>query len=145
MFPSAPSATAKSQSAIATPASDDGSIIDVMVVYTPAARSAAGGTSAIQAAIDLMVSTTNQAYTNSGITTRLNLVHSEEVSYTETGGTEDLDRLTNSSDGFMDNVHSLRNTYGADLVALIRALVRSVLWNRLAHDQRQPFVRELWV
>ncbi|MBI1744256.1 hypothetical protein HYR54_14475 [Candidatus Acetothermia bacterium] len=119
MFPSAPSATAKSQSAIATPASDDGSIIDVMVVYTPAARSAAGGTSAIQAAIDLMVSTTNQAYTNSGITTRLNLVHSEEVSYTETGGTEDLDRLTNSSDGFMDNVHSLRNTYGADLVALI--------------------------
>lgn len=119
IIPPAPSVTAKSQSAIATPASDDGSIIDVMVVYTPAARSAAGGTSAIQAAIDLMVSTTNQAYTNSGITPRLNLVHTEEVSYTETGGTEDLDRLTNSSDGFMDNVHSLRNTYGADLVALI--------------------------
>ena len=42
------------------------------------------------------------------------------MSYTESGNfSTDLNRLTNSSDGFMDNVHALRNTYGADLVSLI--------------------------
>ena len=40
--------------------------IDVAVVYTPAARDAAGGVAAIEAEIDLMVAETNQAYETSG-------------------------------------------------------------------------------
>jgi hypothetical protein len=34
---------------------------------------------------------------------------------------EDLNRLTHPSDGFIDNVHALRNSYGADMVSLFRA------------------------
>lgn len=107
-----------------SPEPDVGDIIDVMVVYTPAARTAAGGTTAMNSLIQLAVDETNQSYVNSGINQRLRLVHREEVSYTESGtmcgtSTGDLERLTGTSDGYMDNVHALRNTYGADFVSLI--------------------------
>ncbi|NIM95354.1 MAG: hypothetical protein GTO18_16790 [Anaerolineales bacterium] len=99
---------------------DDGSIIDVMVVYTADARSNWGGTAAIEALIDLAVAETNTSYANSNIIQRLNLVHTEEVVYTETSDIGiDLGRLRNSSDGYMDNVHSLRDTHSADLVTLL--------------------------
>lgn len=102
------------------PEADDGSFIDVMVVYTSAARIEAGGTNAIQSLINLGVSETNTAYANSQVIQRLRLVHTAEVNYTESGevGT-DLSRLRNTGDGFMDEVHSLRNTYQADLVTLL--------------------------
>ena len=98
---------------------DDGSTIDVMVAYTPAARSAAGGVPAMQTLIALGVSETNAAYANAGVIQRIRLVHSVEVSYTESGdfGT-DLTRLTGKADGYIDNVHSLRDQYGADAVSL---------------------------
>ena len=99
---------------------DDGSQIDVAVFYTPAARVAEGGTSAIEALIDLGITETNQAYASSGVIQRVNLVYKAEVSYTESGGAlTDLQRLQGTSDGFMDGVHALRDTYGADLVHLI--------------------------
>ncbi len=99
---------------------DDGSQIDVLVVYTPAARSAEGGTAQIEALIALAVAEANQAYQNSGVTPRLNLVYTAEVAYTESGSfSTDLDRLKNTADGFMDAVHALRDTYKADVVSLI--------------------------
>jgi hypothetical protein len=106
---------------LGTPCTNDNSgTIDVMVVYTAPARSAAGGTEAMEALIYLAVEETNQSYLNSQITQRLRLVHRAEVSYTESGNAQtDRDRLRNPTDGFMDNVHALRDTYGADLVALI--------------------------
>lgn len=101
-------------------AADAGSQIDVLVVYTPAARAAAGGTTGMDTQVDLAIAASNTSYANSGITPRLRLVYKGEVSYTESGNIElDLSRLTNTSDGYMDVVHSLRNTYQADLVALI--------------------------
>ena len=97
---------------------DTGSQIDVMVVYTATTRIAAGGTAAMQALIDLAVTETNQSYQNSGVAQRLRLVHSVEVAYTETGSLDAaLDCITATSDGCIDNVHALRNTYGADLVS----------------------------
>jgi peptidyl-Asp metalloendopeptidase len=100
-------------------AADSGSIFDVMVVYTSAARSAAGGTTAMNALINLAITETNTAYSRSGVIPRLRLVHRAEIAYSETNNFFlDLDRLTSPSDGFMDNVHSLRNTFGADLVSL---------------------------
>jgi hypothetical protein len=103
-------------------APDDGSTVDVMVVYTPVARATAGGTTAMSALINLAVLETNTAYLRSGVIPRLRLVHQHEVNYTEsTSFSEDLDRLTNPSDGFIDTVHALRNTYGADMVSLLRA------------------------
>ncbi|MBI3150140.1 MAG: fibronectin type III domain-containing protein [Betaproteobacteria bacterium] len=98
---------------------DDGSQIDVMVAYSATTRAAAGGTTAIQNLIDLAIAETNQSYLNSGIAQRLRLVHSAEVSYTESGDIfTDLNCVTNTGDGCIDGVHSLRDTYGADLVSL---------------------------
>ncbi|MBT4522474.1 MAG: hypothetical protein HOC23_20960 [Halieaceae bacterium] len=104
-------------------AADDGSIIDVLVVYTAAAKTAEGGQAAIDNLIDLAISETNTGYANSGVTQRVNLVHSAEVAYDESafGWGTTLSRLQASSDGYMDNVHSLRDTYGADEVVLIVA------------------------
>ncbi|MGD8753931.1 MAG: zinc-dependent metalloprotease family protein, partial [Anaerolineales bacterium] len=99
---------------------DDGSVIDVLVVYSDDARAAAGGTTAIQNTINLAVAETNVSYANSNINTSLNLVHMEEVAYSETGDVcSDRTRLRNPSDGHIDNVHTLRDTYNADMVALI--------------------------
>ncbi|MFN0120483.1 MAG: DUF4185 domain-containing protein, partial [Blastocatellia bacterium] len=99
---------------------DDGSVIDVMVVYTTTAREAAGGRDAIEALINRGVSETNTAYENSRVVQRLRLVHAAEVDYAESqNGSTDLGRLRSTTDGFMDNVHALRETYGADEVTLI--------------------------
>ena len=93
--------------------------IDVAVVYTPAAREEAGGTAAIEAVIDLMVAETNEAYEAGGLRHRLALAATSEVRYTEAGDGRDLDRLADPSDGYMDEVHAMRDRTGADLVHLV--------------------------
>ena len=94
--------------------------VDIAVFYTPAARDAAGGTSDIEAAIDLMVAETNQAYALSGVEHRLALVENSEVPYTETGDSyRDLRRFDDPQDGHLDDVHALRERVGADLLHLI--------------------------
>lgn len=108
----------------ATPAVDmnpnDGPTIDVMVLYTQDVRQAQGGTAQTQAFIDQAIALTNQTYANSGINQRVNLVHTEEVSYTETGDIDtDLTRLQGTNDGYLDNIHAIRDSYSADLVSLL--------------------------
>ena len=99
---------------------DDGTEIDVMVVYTPSAKDFEGGRAAIEALIDLFVAETNQAYANSGVFHRIRLVLREEVDYIEDGDSSvDLGRLSNDSDGHMDRLHELRDLYAADLVHLV--------------------------
>jgi hypothetical protein len=99
---------------------DDGSVIDVLVVYTGAARVAAGGTAAMNSLVNLAVAETNQGYANSLVNQRLNLVHTTEVAYGETGDIfVDLTRLRDISDPYLSNVHSLRDTHAADEVVLI--------------------------
>jgi hypothetical protein len=111
-------AAAPAPSPAASP--DDGSLVDVLVVYTPAARAAAGGTSAMLSEISLAVAETNTGYANSNVVQRLRLAAAVEVSYAESGDiAEDLDRVTGSGDGYIDGVHALRNTYDADVVSLI--------------------------
>jgi peptidyl-Asp metalloendopeptidase len=96
-------------------------VVDVMVGYTQAVRAAAGGTSAINALITLAVSETNTGFDHSGVAQRINLVHTVEVSYSEAFFDWDstLDRLQGTNDGFMDQVHPLRDAYRADLVVLL--------------------------
>lgn len=99
---------------------DDGSLLDLMVVYTPAARAGAGGTVAIENLIDLGVTETNLSYANSFVTPRLRLVHTQEVAYTESGSSAtDRDRLRIDGDGFIDEVHPMRDAYAADLVKMV--------------------------
>jgi hypothetical protein len=101
------------------PDSDDGTQIDVLVVYTPASRERYGGQAGIESLINQAIAESNQAYADSEIFTQVNLVHTAEVQYTESGnmGT-DLSRLRSTSDGYMDEVHALRDAYKADMVNL---------------------------
>jgi hypothetical protein len=101
-------------------ANDDGSLIDVLVVYTPAARAAAGGTSGMLSQVNLAVAETNTGYANSNVVQRMRLAGTAEVGYTESGDISvDLDRVTTPGDGYMDGVPALRDTNHADLVSLI--------------------------
>ena len=94
--------------------------IDILVVYTPTARSIAGGTAEMEAEIDLKIAETNQAYLDGGVNQRLVLVAREEVEYSGSGsGFVDLRRLADASDGYMDEVHAIRDRSGADLLHLI--------------------------
>lgn len=101
---------------------DTGEVIDLMVVYTPAAEAIFGGNeAAARLAIDEMVALTNQSYVNSHIKQRINLVHVTRVNYVEApqNYVTDLSRLRAVSDGHMDGIHTLRDDYRADLVMMI--------------------------
>ena len=98
---------------------DDGSEIDVLILWTPGVAALAGTEARLNIALELAVETTNDAYDWSGVAMQLNVVGMEEVDY-ETSGTGgvDLDRLRDPNDGFMDGIHARRDALGADLVAL---------------------------
>lgn len=100
---------------------DSGRLIDVMIVWTPAAESAGGGASAMQLLAQQSVDHSNLVYLNSGVAQRLRLVHRQQVTYTETtscGATAFDCALDAITDGNIPNVHALRDTHGADLVSL---------------------------
>lgn len=91
--------------------------ITVMVHYTPASAAAVGDMLGL---IDLAVAESNQGYTNSGVAITLSLVHASQVSYTESGTFDtDLARYRGTSDGFMDAIHTTRNSVAADVGVLI--------------------------
>ncbi len=93
--------------------------IDVMVVYTPAALAYEGNLANMNSNIAGAMQKGNEAHGNSDTQITLNLVHSAEIAYTESGnGNTDLNRLTSTSDGPMDEVHDWRDTFGADFVCL---------------------------
>ena len=124
-FDTVPAADAKTGTprgapSVPTMSADGVPQIDVMVVWTPAARNAVGGTqAAIESLVQSAVANANLAYTNSGVNARLRLVHSEEVSFTETNIQSDLTSLATAGDGVLDRVPSLRDQYGADIVTMI--------------------------
>lgn len=103
--------------------------VDLMVVYTPAVTAIHNGHDGVMAYITSMVSGANQAYTDSGIDQVLHLVHASEINYVEASNRNaDLDNLTYSSDGHMDDVHALRDAWGADLVCLLQNSSGGVAW-----------------
>ena len=108
------------------PHAEDGSRIDVLVVYTPAAMDAEGGREQIEARIDLFVAATNQMYADSGVIQRLNLVAALMVDYEEArpeggllAGSVDLGRLVQPEDGYLDEIHDLRDRYASDIVTFV--------------------------
>ena len=96
---------------------DDGSIIDVIVFYTPKARRQAGGHRAIRTLIDHHAAWTNDAYSVGGAVQQVRVVAVAQVDDDEEG--DDLGRLRRRGDGHMDEVHPLRDAYAADLVLLM--------------------------
>lgn len=109
--------------------------MDVLVVWTSKSECRNSGLSGagcsltatteanMRARIDLAMQETNTAYTSSGVNTQLNLVHAyRDPTYVEASsdafGTA-LTSLRSSTDGVMDDVHTKRTQYGADIVAMI--------------------------
>jgi hypothetical protein len=121
------SASAQQVSSAAT--TSGGPTIDVMVAYTSGITSAYGSASAALTRINNLVDITNQAYSDSGVSQRIRLVHTMQVSYTDTNdNTKALDDLT-GNDGSgnsvpipssLQGIASARTQYGADLVVLLR-------------------------
>ena len=99
---------------------EDGSLIDILVVYTPAAATNIGGTAIMLDRINTAMDNLNLAMTNSGLTTQFRLVHTEELVYTESGDMfAQLGDLREPNNGVMDEIHDLRDLHKADLVSLI--------------------------
>ena len=102
--------------------------IDILVVYTEAAATAAGN---IDAYIQLGVDNTNRVWSRSGVGWALRLVGTRRVDYTEVSFFTAIDHLSIDTgdewlsddvadpDGYMDEVHDWRDGLGADLVMLM--------------------------
>ena len=96
------------------------STIDMLVAYTPRARSKVGGTSAMKAKIQLGIADTNKAFQNSGVNLQVRLVGTKEMTQNDTNNfSSDLSSLRGKSDGRWDSVHAERTRVGADQVTLI--------------------------
>lgn len=93
---------------------------DLLVLYTPAAATANSGADNLKSKTIAAIEAANTAYINSGVGIRLNLVGWQMVDYSETGDMGvSLSDLRGTTDGKMDDAHSLRNQLGADLVSLL--------------------------
>ncbi|GHT71358.1 hypothetical protein AGMMS50239_40480 [Bacteroidia bacterium] len=103
------------------PESNAAVTVDILVVYTPAAKAVAVlNGSNIDMDIDAGIQRANQVLVNSQTNVTLNLVHKQEVDYMETNNPNtDLARLKNPEDGYADEAHALRTRYNADLVMLL--------------------------
>ncbi len=98
-----------------TPAGDASVEIDLLSVYTPQAKSAAGGASQIEAHIQAAVDAANTVFINSAMNVRFRLVHTAEFSQDDSGDIGiDLNNMRTDA-----TVAALRNQYGADMVSLL--------------------------
>lgn len=98
----------------------DVTIIDVMVLYTPAAE-----TTVVQPVntpitqwIPEAVAATNQALHNSEAKVRIELVHTQKINYLESTNSVDLANLTQGK-GSLKDIAGLRDYYHADMVILV--------------------------
>ena len=99
-----------------TSSRDSCSPIRAIVAYTTAAKGATNVDHLIQLAVD----ETNQGYMNSGIDTRVEIAHEFETHYKESGNLKtDVYRFAQKNDGHLDEIHSLRDHYHADVALLI--------------------------
>lgn len=98
-------------------------VIRVLVAYTPAAQeSYTTGTADVRDLILHGGDLANISFSNSNISASMEIVAMVKVDYVEDlsdSMSTDLNRLRLTSDGYMDEVHQLRNDFDADVVALI--------------------------
>jgi hypothetical protein len=133
-------AAVRAEAATATPGTSPGTAsapapaatttVDVLVGYTGGFAAAQGGGSAALTRIHFLVDVGNQALANSAVSTRVRLVHAMQVNYTDgnanevaleqmTGYDPDANRWVTPAAAF-DALRAARETYGADLVSLVR-------------------------
>jgi hypothetical protein len=101
---------------------DDPVIIDLLFVYTPAAEQWALNDSRVTDIYDLIdqaLQRSNTTMENSCTGITFNIVYEHLTDYVETNTSEDLYRITDPWDGYMDEVHVLRDLYYADEIVFI--------------------------
>lgn len=132
------------------PATDETSVVDLMIVYTRSMVDEYGA--GLQARLNALVETANQAYRDSRIAIRLRLVHTYLSDYSDrTSNATALEDLTpdfhtgEPGPGFPD-VTALRDRHGADLVALVRHFSYEHhqscgrAWFALTNGQGRPYL-----
>ena len=101
----------------------DPATLDVLIVYTQKALTWANANEGgISNLLNGALFQAQAVLDNQGNGDVINFVHAALTDYIEDPSTSmdvDLDRLTDTNDGFMDEVHQLRKQYNADIVVLI--------------------------
>ena len=124
--------SAPALSAKASVSADDGSEIDLLVVYPSYVRQYQGGHRAMRVLIDRDIAMVNEAYRIGGANLRIALAGIAEMDYEPYRITDPrkrrsailddvasaLTELQNPSDGYLDEVHALRDSHAADIVLL---------------------------
>ena len=96
--------------------------IDVMIVYTTAFTSRYGAGSGVTTRLNNLVAQANDSYVRSEVAITLRLVRAEETGYANTGDNEIALSAIADGTGTFSTLGASRNTYGADLVVLLRPL-----------------------
>ncbi len=119
--------------------------VDVMIVYTAAAQNwATANEGSIDNTIAQAVSRANLVASNTSVGFTFNLVYSGLVTYNESGSSlTDIERLREDGDGFLDEVHTIRDQVGADMVAIFTQAndtggLGYYMWDRFG-DTTTPF------
>jgi hypothetical protein len=95
-------------------------VVDVLVIYTEAAKLSAGGGGAILNQIGLAMYQTNTALSNAGSDVRVRLVKTKQDNvYPDTSSKNSWNALKFMNDGYFEYVETLRNDVGADIVLLL--------------------------
>ena len=97
--------------------------VDIMFVYTQGFATKLGG--ALLTRLNFLVTRANTAYADSEVAIGLRIVHTVQVNYTDSNDNDDaLDAISPGRPGFdaavFGGIEGLRNTHGADIVALMR-------------------------
>jgi len=103
----------------ATPPGKD-IVIDVLVAYTK--KTASNYSDVKRELVDLAIEEGNESFRRSNLANiKLRLVHAYQTDYVEEGGEhfDHLYRMVDKGDGYMEEVHGLRDKYRADVVVLI--------------------------
>jgi hypothetical protein len=93
-------------------------VAKILIVWNREATTSVGA-DAMLALANQAVAVSNQVYLNSQINLALELVHAREITIPEVNKQTMLSQLRGTSDGIADEVHTLRNQYMADFVALL--------------------------
>lgn len=115
-------------------------VITVLVAYTPAV--ARRYEDPARDLVALAVEEANQSFRNSGLGhIRLDLVHAYETPYAESGSHFDhVWRFADKGDGYMDEVHALRDGHKADVsVLMVHDPVGCGLATRVAAEADEAF------
>ena len=100
----------------------ENAVVDLLLLWSRAAREEAGGRTQIETTIDHLVAVANRAYADSGAHVRFNVVHMQELDVEDDGGLNLFEPLSGRHYPLLDHgdirqtALRLRDVVGADLI-----------------------------